>query len=333
MKVAVLGSGSWGTALSQVAACKGHKVSLLCRKPEVASSINDSHVNPRYLSDQIMHRNITATCDIDLALLGADCVVVVTPSSIIRKVASELGTKLSAEIPVIICSKGVEEESGLLPIEVFEAEIGNKERLAVLSGPNHAEEVMQKIFSATVIASESKECCDFFQEIFATDFFRTYISDDPFGVELCAAFKNVIAIAVGISYGIGMGDNTAALLMTRGQAEMSRLVSACSGNPITCMGLAGTGDLIATCTSPHSRNRKFGELIARGGSLEQFVSETHMVVEGAYAAQTLRTLALMYKVELPITDVVYSIVWEGVNPKEAVRQLAARPLSTEFYGI
>ena len=153
------------------------------------------------------------------------------------------------------------------------------------------------------------------------------------GVELCAAFKNVIAIAVGISYGIGFGDNTAALLMTRGVAEMSRLVQAIGGQAITCMGLAGMGDMIATCTSEHSRNRAFGKYVAEGRTLAQYQEDTHMVVEGALACRTIQTLSRAYRVELPITDVVRAVVWEGADAQRAARVLAGRPLKTEFYGL
>ena len=220
-----------------------------------------------------------------------------------------------------------------MPIEVFEAEMGNPARFAVLSGPNHAEEVIKAIPSGTVIASPSEQTAFFFRDLFATDTFRTYVSGDVCGVELCAAFKNVIAIAVGVSYGIGFGDNTAAMLMTRGLAEMSRLVVRAGGQAITCMGLAGTGDLIATCTSEHSRNRRFGKLLAEGGTLDDFTAQTHMVAEGALACKTLATLSEQYHVELPITDVVRSIVWEKADPYKLAHSLSSRPLTTEFYGL
>ena len=193
--------------------------------------------------------------------------------------------------------------------------------------------VIRGIPSGTVIASSNEETAAFFQQLFASETFRTYVSDDVCGVELCAAFKNVIAIAVGVSYGLGYGDNTAAMLMTRGLAEMSRLVVRCGGQAITCMGLAGTGDLVATCTSGHSRNRRFGKLLAEGGTLEEFAAQTHMVAEGALACKTLKTLADCYDVELPITDVVRSIAWEGADPHDVAKTLTNRPLTTEFYGL
>ena len=333
MRIAVIGAGSWGTALAQVLAGNGHDVGLWARKPEVAAAINADHRNPRYLSDVVLSERIAATSSHEEVLEGACAAVIVTPSSIMRDVADRLAGLVGEDFPVIVCSKGVEEGSGLLPVEVFEAEMGNTTRLAVLSGPNFAAEVIRGIPSGTVVASPDAGTAAFFQELFASDAFRTYASDDVIGVELCAAFKNVIAIAVGVSYGIGFGDNTAAMLMTRGIAEMSRLVVRCGGQALTCMGLAGTGDLVATCTSEHSRNRRFGKLLAEGGTLEEFTERTHMVVEGALACRTLKTLADAYGVELPITDVVRSVVWEGADPRDVAKTLTSRPLTTEFYGL
>ena len=333
MRIAVIGAGSWGTALAQVLAGNGHDVGLWERKPEVAAAINADHRNPRYLSDVVLSERIAATSSHEEVLEGACAAVIVTPSSIMRDVADRLAGLVGEDFPVIVCSKGVEEGSGLLPVEVFEAEMGNATRLAVLSGPNFAAEVIRGIPSGTVVASPDAGTAAFFQELFASDAFRTYASDDVIGVELCAAFKNVIAIAVGVSYGIGFGDNTAAMLMTRGIAEMSRLVVRCGGQALTCMGLAGTGDLVATCTSEHSRNRRFGKLLAEGGTLEEFTERTHMVVEGALACRTLKTLADAYGVELPITDVVRSVVWEGADPRDVAKTLTSRPLTTEFYGL
>ena len=333
MRIAVIGAGSWGTALAQVLAGNGHDVGLWARKPEVAAAINADHRNPRYLSDVVLSERIAASSSHEEVLEGACAAVIVTPSSIMRDVADRLAGLVAEYFPVIVCSKGVEEGSGLLPVEVFEAEMGNAARLAVLSGPNFAAEVIRGIPSGTVVASPDAGTAAFFQELFASDAFRTYASDDVIGVELCAAFKNVIAIAVGVSYGIGFGDNTAAMLMTRGIAEMSRLVVRCGGQALTCMGLAGTGDLVATCTSEHSRNRRFGKLLAEGGTLEEFTERTHMVVEGALACRTLKTLADAYGVELPITDVVRSVVWEGADPRDVAKTLTSRPLTTEFYGL
>lgn len=333
MKIGVIGAGSWGTAIAQLLGRSGHNVNIWARRPEVVSSINCDHVNPRYLTDQVLSSNIVATLAYSDCLLNASAVAVVTPSNLMRGVARALARYAPADLPVIICSKGVEAGSGLLPVEVFASEMGNSDRFAVLSGPNHAEEVVKGMPSATVVASSSHDTAAFFQDVFATDDFRTYTSDDVVGVELCAASKNVIAIAVGLSYGLGYGDNTAALLMTRGLAEMSRLAVALDGKAITCMGLAGMGDLVATCTSEHSRNRRFGEMIAAGKTLDDFKEQTHMVAEGALACKTLMPLAESVHVELPIIDVVRSVVWEGADAAEAAKALAQRPLKEEFYGL
>lgn len=333
MKVAVIGAGSWGTAIANMLGESGNNVSIWARKPEVVKGINGSHHNPRYLVDQEISPNVVATVSYEDCVANAKAVVVVTPSNLLRGVARALDRVCDQDIPIIICSKGVEQDSAMLAVEIFEQEMGNADRLAVLSGPNHAEEVIRKIPSATVIASCNHKTAEFFQDLFATEYFRTYVSDDVIGVEVCAASKNVIAIAVGLAYGIGCGDNTAALLMTRGQAEMSRLVHALGGQPMTCMGLAGTGDLIATCTSRHSRNRRFGEMVAGGKTIDDFIAETHMVAEGALACKTLLPLAARVDVELPITEVVRQVVWDGRDPYDAAHELASRPLKEEFYGL
>ena len=334
MKIAVIGAGSWGTALSQVLAGNGHNVGLWARKPEVVAGINENHINPRYLTDSLLSESIVATVSHRDTLERARAALVVTPSHLVRGVGRAFSRVVDDDLPILICSKGVEEGSGMLPIEVMADEVGNPERIAVLSGPNHAEEVIKGTPAATVIASPSEQTALFFRDLLATDAFRTYTSADPVGVELCAAFKNVIAIAVGISYGLGYGDNTASLLITRGLAEMSRMVVACGGDALTCMGLAGTGDMIATCMSKHSRNRRFGEeYVAKGKTVEDFNAETHMVVEGALACKTIEVLSTRHGVDLPITDVVRDIVWNGADPHECAQLLAERPLTTEFYGI
>lgn len=334
MRVAVIGAGSWGTALALVLAEAGHAVMLWARTPEVASAINEEHRNPRYLSDYRLPSAIRATSDYAEACAGAEAVVIVTPSAALRGVARDLSSLIAPSTPIVICSKGVEEATGLLPIDTFAAELGGAERLAVLSGPTHAEEVICRKPSAAVVASADEGTALFFRDLFATRFFRTYTSDDPVGVELCAAFKNVIAIAVGMAYGVGFGDNTAAVLITRGLAEMSRLVVACGGDTLTCMGLAGAGDMVVTCMSEHSRNRRFGEqYVARGLTLEDFHEREHMVVEGAVACRNLLTLAERHGIELPIASVVREVLWSGLGLREAAQLLEGRPLTTEFHDL
>ncbi len=331
MKVSVIGAGSWGTALSQVTATNGHDVSLWARRPEVADGINQHHRNPEYLKDADLLPGIVATTSIAEAVDGAAAIISVTPSKYVRSAAESLVGIVPDKTPIVICSKGVELGTGLVPTEVFEELLGNEARLAALSGPNHAEEIVKGLAAGTVVASSSPSTAAFFQNLLSNEEFRVYTSDDVLGVELCAAFKNVIAIAVGVAYGLGFGDNTAAMLMTRGQAEMGRLVAAAGGNPLTCMGLAGTGDLIATCMSRHSRNRAFGEALAAGETVEQYESRLHMVAEGAQACLTLEALSDRYEVELPITDVVRAMVWEHIDPKQVAELLASRSLKPEFY--
>ena len=333
MKVAVIGAGSWGTALANVAALNGHDVALWARRDEVARGINERHRNPEYLADAELSERVAATSNMGSAVEGAGAVVAVTPSKYVRETAEALRTDADIDdsVRIVVCSKGVEAESGLVPTEVYESVLGNGERIAALSGPNHAEEVIRSVPAATVVASAATETAEFFQELLGSQAFRVYTSDDVLGVELCAAFKNVIAIAVGVSYGLGYGDNTAAMLMTRGQAEMSRLVTAAGGHAMTCMGLAGTGDLIATCMSRHSRNRMFGEALAAGKTVEEYEAERHMVAEGAQACKTIATLSNRYGVDLPITDVVRGMVWEALSPQKVTQILSSRSQKPEFY--
>lgn len=332
-KIAVIGAGSWGTALAQTLAVNCAEVMMWARKEEVARSITQNHVNPRYLQGIVLKDSISATSDLATCVENAEAIVMVTPSRLMRSFAEQLAPLVSQTTPIVICSKGVEENTGLLPIQVFEEVLGGVDRLAALSGPNHAEEVVLGVPAGTVIASRSTETACYFRDVFTTPSFRCYTSEDYIGVELCAAYKNVIAIAVGASYGMGYGDNTAAMLMTRGMAEMSRLVSACGGKALTVMGLAGAGDLIATCTSEHSRNRTFGKALAQGGTLEAYERRTHMVVEGALACKTICPLANRYQVELPIATAVRSMVWDHGALEDLASDLFNRPLTTEFWGL
>ena len=331
MKVAVIGAGSWGTAIANLVATNGNNVSLWARRGEVARAINADHKNPDYLSEWPLHTDVVATTSLHDALARANAAVIVTPSKLIRGTARAFSGLVDDDFPIAILSKGVEDVTGMLPVEVFEDELGNMNRLAALCGPTHAEEEIHGVPSATVVASPSAQTAELFRDVFAAPTFRVYTSSDVTGVELCAAFKNVIAIAVGLSYGLGYGDNTAAMLMTRGLAEMGRLVAKAGGDSMTCLGLAGAGDLIVTCTSQHSRNRRFGERLAKGETVAQFEAETHMVAEGALACKTLRVLSQRYDVELPIADAVHAIIWDGAAADEVAKTLFERSLKPEFY--
>lgn len=331
MKVAVIGAGSWGTALAQCVARNGHEVCLWARKQSVADGINQQHANPRYLSEVTLLEGVAATTSYEEAFAGASAAVIVTPSATYRETAQIIAPFVGGDLPLVLCSKGVEAGTGMVGVEIFAQVLGNESRLAALSGPNHAEEVVLGIPAATVIASSLLETAQFFQSIFASASFRTYVSHDVLGVELCAAFKNVIAIATGVSYGYGFGDNTAAALQTRGLAEMSRLVTACGGEAMTCLGLAGTGDLIATCMSRHSRNRKLGEMLAQGKTLDDFTAETHMIAEGSVACETLSELADRIGVDLPICRAIRDLMRGDMSIEAIVAALADRPLKPEFY--
>ncbi|MBI5231379.1 MAG: NAD(P)-dependent glycerol-3-phosphate dehydrogenase [Coriobacteriales bacterium] len=333
VRIAVIGAGSWGTAVSWMLGGKGYAISLWSREAHIAEGINAEHRNPDYLKDVVVPASVTAFDDVEAALSGAEAVVMVTPSVGVRETAEAMKPHLSADTPVIVLSKGVEAESLMLMTEVLDDVLGGHGRLAGLSGPNHAEEVSRGIPSATVVAAYSDEVGKLFQTIFMTPFFRVYTNDDVTGVELAGASKNVIAIACGICDGLGYGDNTKATLMTRGLAEMTRLGKARGANPLTYMGLAGMGDLIATCTSPHSRNRGLGELVARGGTMQTFYDRTHMVAEGAVSCITVDQLAQKCGLELPITHQVRSILYDGVAPSTAVEALMGREPTDELHGM
>jgi glycerol-3-phosphate dehydrogenase (NAD(P)+) len=237
------------------------------------------------------------------------------------------------DLPIVILSKGVENGTLMLMTEVLEDVLGNRERLAGLSGPNHAEEVGKGVPSATVVAAYDPNVGRLFQDLFTTRFFRVYTNPDVVGVELCGASKNVIAVAAGMSDGLGYGDNTKATLMTRGLAEMGRLGSAMGANPLTYMGLAGVGDLIATCTSKNSRNRALGEFIGRGGTLEGWSAQTSMVAEGAFACVAVEELGKRLGIEMPLTRQVRAVLYEGLSLAEGEDALLGREASEELYGL
>lgn len=330
MKVAVIGAGSWGTATTSILAENGHEVVIWAREQEIADGINANKRNPLYLPDIDLGQATRSTTDLAEALTGAEAVVMVTPSFAVREMAEKMKPHLAGGVPVVMLSKGVERDTGLLLTEVLTDVFGARAKIAALSGPNHAEEVSRRIPSATVVASRDPEVARLFQTIFSHPMFRVYTSSDVIGVEISAAAKNVIAIISGMIDGLGFGDNSKASIMTRGLAEISRLVAARGGNPMTCMGLAGVGDLIATCTSRHSRNRTFGEMVAKGKTLADFENETHMIAEGATACITVSDLAARYGVEMPIVNVVRGILYEGLSYEEVLALLMSRAPKSEF---
>lgn len=329
MRIAVIGAGSWGTAVAWLLDQKGYAVSMWAREKDIAQKITETHRNPVYLPNVEFSERVTASSNMEQVLKGVDAAVMVTPSVGVRTTAEMMKPFVSDDLPIVILSKGVEGHTSMLMTQVLEDVLGNPARIAGLSGPNHAEEVSKGIPSATVVAAHDIKTAEFFQQLFSTNFFRVYTNDDVIGVEMCGAGKNIVAIACGMCDGLGLGDNTKASLMTRGIAELARLGEAVGANPRTYMGLAGMGDLIVTCTSKHSRNRALGELIAQGGTLEEFEDKTHMVAEGAVACKTIYELAQKKGIELPLTEMVHDILYNGHDPKEAAEYLMERPVRKE----
>lgn len=332
-RIAVIGAGSWGTSVSWLLGGKGHEVALWSRESEIAEAVNAEHRNPVFMSNIELPPSVRASHEFEPVLAGADAAVVVTPTVGVRTTAEAMRPFVAPGLPIVILSKGIEEGTLMLNTEVLEDVLGGRERLAALSGPNHAEEVGRGIPSATVVAAHDERVGSLFQDLFMTRFFRVYTNPDVVGVELCGASKNVVAVAAGISDGLGYGDNTKATLMTRGLAEMSRLGRAVGANPLTYMGLAGMGDLIATCTSQHSRNRGLGEFIGKGGTLAGYRASTSMVAEGAYSCVTVDELGRREGVELPITHQVRAILYDEQPLSSAADELLGRAARDELHGM
>lgn len=331
MKVAVVGAGSWGTTLSAVLAEKLNKVNLWARRQELAEEINELHSNSTYLPGIELPPNIHASSNLAEATKGAEIIVLAVPSRYLRGVLEELKPHVSRETFFLSVTKGIEQQTAKRMSEVIMDVLEvDEEKIAVLSGPNHAEEVIRKIPTATVVASKNLKLAEKVQDLFMRSYFRVYTHDDVIGVELGAAVKNVIAIAVGISDGLGYGDNTRATLITRGLAEMMRLGVACGAKPLTFLGLSGIGDLVATATSHHSRNRNFGEEIGKGRKMNEIISKMRMVVEGINSAKSVMELAKIKNVEMPITHEVYRILYEDKKPQDSVSSLMEREPKAEL---
>lgn len=335
MKIAVLGAGSWGTAIAALLAKKHIEVILWARDRYLAEKIQESHRNPRYISDVLLPEDICATGDLSDLSEDVDVIVFAVPSHAMRTTVSKVKPYLNADMLLLSVTKGIEIGSLKRMSEVIAEELdaSYKHNVAVLSGPNHAEEVSQEIPSATVVAAYEKQVALEFQKIFMTPYFRVYTNKDITGVELGGATKNVIAIAAGISDGLGYGDNTKASLMTRGLAEMTRLGVAMGAQPITFSGLAGIGDLIATCTSRHSRNRAVGEKLGEGKKLEEISKESTMVAEGILTSKAVLALAQMNGVEVPITKRVVEVLYENKDAKDCVGELMMRGPTDEVKSV
>lgn len=331
IKVAVIGAGSWGTGIAALLGDKGYTIRLRARRPEIAEAINSGHFNPAYLTDIRLPRTVSATTDFSKACNGASFIVFAVPSHAIRKMVRETAKHLGEGVRIISLAKGIEDETFLRMSQVISEEMpdGFSDSIAVLSGPNHAEEVSKKIPSATVVSSTSKQTMTIVQDLFMTPYFRVYTNKDIVGVEIGGASKNVIAIAAGMSDGLGFGDNTKASLMTRGLAEMSRLGISIGANLATFSGLSGMGDLIATCISRHSRNRGTGEKIAKGKTIEEIKVESTMVAEGIIATKVINAYSKKLRIELPITNNLYEVLYNRKDPHRSVTDLMERGPTTE----
>ncbi len=332
MKIAIVGAGSWGTALGNLLAKKGFKVTLIARRQEVSRAINQRHENPFYLVGIKLCSGLRATTKVEEILPEAEMIIWAVPSHALRKVIREVKFYLSKPVPSISTIKGIEEKTLLTMNRVLAEELGPpwQAMYIVLSGPSFAEEVAKELPTAVTIAGYDKELVTEIQSIFYTPYFRVYRSYDVIGVELAGALKNVIAIAVGISDGLKLGLNARAALITRGLAEISRLGLRLGANPITFSGLAGLGDLVLTCTGPLSRNRTVGLRLGKGEKLPQILSDIRQVAEGIRTTASAKELAQTVKVEMPITHAVYEVLYRGKDPFEAARDLLSRELKEEF---
>ncbi len=329
MNITVIGTGGWGTALVVLLHGNGHRVTLWGRLPEEVEPILAIRENRLFLPGVPVPSAILVTLDTAAALREAELVVLAVPSHGMRSICQQLRDFLPATAALVHVAKGIENETGARMSEVIAAELPQN-RVVVLSGPSHAEEVGRGIPTAVVVASRDTGAATLTQRAFMNERFRVYTHDDVVGVELGGALKNVIAIAAGCCDGIGFGDNTKATLCTRGLAEMARLGTALGARPETFSGLSGVGDLIVTAFSRHSRNRSFGERLGRGETVAQIIGSTKSVAEGVKTAKSVWQLSQRLKVDLPISRQVHSILYEGQSPKQAVRDLMTREAKPEF---
>lgn len=330
IKVAFLGGGSFATALSHLLSKKGYKTVIWARNIDVVKDINTNKKNTKYLPNVTLEGDISATTDMREALKDATYVIIAVSSHSIREVAKKASPYIKKDVRVINVAKGIEEGSYKLLTEVIEEELPNNP-VAVLSGPSHAEEVGDEIPTTVVASAKNMALAEEIQDLFMTSYFRVYTNDDLVGVEIGGAIKNIIAFAAGICDGIGYGDNAKAALMTRGMSEIIRAGEALGGNKETFFGLTGMGDLIVTCTSIHSRNRRAGILIGKGKSLEEATKEVGMVVEGVKACKVFYHLKEEKNISMPITNSLYEVLFHGKNPETAVMELMMRDRKREQF--
>jgi glycerol-3-phosphate dehydrogenase (NAD(P)+) len=333
-RVGVIGAGSWGTAFATVTANNGVGTVLWARREELAEAISKRHENPEYLPGIELPAPLRATPDLEKAVSEADVVVMAVPSHAFRQILRDVEPHLGRDVPMVSLAKGIEQDSLKRMSEVLQEEASlEPSRVAVLSGPNLAKEIAARQPSATVVACADADRAEELQRLFMAPYFRVYTNPDVVGCELGGAMKNVVAIAAGIAAGMGFGDNAKASLITRGLAEIARLGSRLGGNPLTFAGLAGMGDLIATCYSPLSRNRHVGEQLGRGRRLDEIIGEMNMVAEGVKTSRPLCQIAAGLGLEVPIAEHVVKVLYEDVSPDEMVRSLMLREARPELHGI
>lgn len=328
IKIAVIGAGSWGTALALLLHKNGHQITVWSPIESEIAMLNAEHEHKDKLPGVKLPEDMIFTCDMKEAVKEKELLVLAVPSPFTRSTAHQL-QKLVPEGQLIInVSKGIEEHTQMTLSQIIEQEVPQAE-VAVLSGPSHAEEVGRQIPTTIVVGAKKKETAEWLQNIFMNEVFRVYISPDVLGIELGAALKNVVALAAGIADGLGYGDNTKAALITRGITEIARLGTAMGGKFETFCGLSGIGDLIVTCASMHSRNRRAGILIGQGKTMEEAMDEVKMVVEGVYSAKAAMELAEKYQVQIPIIEQVNKVLFEKKPADEAVRELMLRDKKIE----
>ena len=335
MRAAVLGAGAWGTTFAQVLLDAGTPVALWCRRPELADVINSTSTSPDYLPGISLPAALRATSDPAEALAGTDLVVLAVPAQTLRQNLSGWRDRLPPGALLVSLMKGIELGTGYRMSEVI-AELTGAEpdRIAVISGPNLAPEIAARQYCASVVACADEGIAEQLQKACHTGYFRPYTNPDVVGCELGGAVKNVIALAVGIAIGMGLGHNTRAMLITRGLAEIARLGAALGADQHTFAGLAGMGDLVASCSSPLARNRSFGETLGRGIPLEDVLASTgHAVVEGVKSSESVLQLARSHGVEMPITETIVGVMHHGLEIGEAVLLLASRSAKPERYGV
>jgi glycerol-3-phosphate dehydrogenase (NAD(P)+) len=330
--VTVIGAGSWGTALAIVLADNGRSVRLWGRNREQIEAINKEHRNERYLPGVDLPNLIYGTTDLEEALSETETVVLVTPTKSMREVLGKIKNHLKHQVTFVHASKGIEPGTFKRISEMIEEEIPSEliRAVVVLSGPSHAEEVSRRQPTTVTAASVDVRAAKRIQDLFINQNFRVYTNDDVIGVEIGGALKNIIALGAGISDGLGYGDNAKAALMTRGLAEITRLGVQMGAHPLTFTGLAGMGDLIVTCTSTHSRNWRAGHMLGQGHTLEQTLDAIGMVVEGVRTTKAAYFLAKEQKVSMPITEMLYKVLFEAKDPKSAVDELMGRNKRSEY---